>query len=398
MVIKEDFLSGSVRDPRVDKAAISLKKAGYDVHIIIRNAAPDVERIRSYGNIPVIVGRLPPKLLIPKSSISRKIAKKAKLFLCAKEIIDINPDIIHIHEENILHIGVLAKLLSGKPLVYDAHEDYVRYIIGRMNIDLKENRSLRKVLHYKIQILRRSFTEAFFIKHFVDHVITVNSFLENKYSKWAPTSIVMNSRSINDLPKSSSNDILDQFDIAKEQFKVIFVTKYYNNWGFETVFEASKLLPEGYQIIVVCPLRDELKSLIKEYEPMPNVIFTDAVSKEGVMELIANSDVGIIPLPYDPNTFISTPNKIFEYMLGGIPIISSNFPEIEKIIKNDNCGLLIKPEDPEELAKAIIYLKNNEEKRINMGNNGKKANREKYNWEIQERRLLGVYDKLLKNN
>lgn len=397
MLLNNDLLLPEVIDPRVYKEAKSLVKDGYDVFVVCRNSIKDKTKIEEFEGIKVY--RIPQRFVnIPFFGfVLGPLYKKIKTIL---EIKKINPDIIHAHELNILQIGVLAKFLVKKPLIYDAHEDYVRYVRGRLKVEVKQlsgKERIRKKLHYFIQIVRRSFGEYFYVKFFVDRVITVNKFLWDKYSRLTYTQIVMNCRSLSDLPKDPEEEVLSRFGISKYSFKVAFVTKFYKNWGFETVFEASKILPNDVQIILVCPLTQGLKELKKKYEPLPNIKFTDAVSREDVMRLVVSSEVGIIPLPYDSNTEISTPNKLFEYMLGGIPVISSDFSLIREILEKEKCGLLVKPESVEELVNAIIFLKNNSEERKRMGENARKAVFEKYNWEAQEKELLKVYEEFLES-
>ena len=386
MLLKNDLLLPEVIDPRVYKEAKSLVKYGYNVFVVCRNSMKNRQKIEEFEGIKVY--RIPQKFVtVPFiGSILGPLYKKIKTIL---EIKKINPDIIHVHELNILQIGVLAKLLTNKPLIYDAHEDYVRYVKGRMKVEKKP--------YYFIQIVRHPFEENFYVKFFVDKVITVNEFLRDKYSRLADTQIVMNCRSISDLPKNPEEEILSRFGISKDSFKVAFVTKFYKNWGFETVFEASKILPNDIQIILICPLTQELKKLKKKYEPLPNIKFTDAVSREDVMRLIVSSEVGIIPFPNDPNAEIGTPNKLFEYMLGGIPTIASNFPLMRQIIQENNCGILVNPESVDELVNAINFFKNHPDERKQMGENAKKAALEKYNWEAQEKELLRVYGELLES-
>ncbi|MCK5734489.1 MAG: glycosyltransferase, partial [Candidatus Latescibacteria bacterium] len=68
------------------------------------------------------------------------------------------------------------------------------------------------------------------------------------------------------------------------------------------------------------------------------------------------------------------------------------FPEIRNVVIESKCGLLIDPADPEEIARAIVYLLEHPEEAVQMGRNGRKAVEEHYNWEKMEERLRGVYE------
>ncbi|MHB8174458.1 MAG: glycosyltransferase, partial [Nitrospirota bacterium] len=87
--------------------------------------------------------------------------------------------------------------------------------------------------------------------------------------------------------------------------------------------------------------------------------------------------------------------KLFEYMMAGLPVLGSNFINLERIIMENECGLTVDPTDPARIAEKIMYLANNPEISRKMGENGVKAVMERYNWEKEEEKLLALYHKIL---
>ena len=83
-------------------------------------------------------------------------------------------------------------------------------------------------------------------------------------------------------------------------------------------------------------------------------------------------------------------------MSAGIPVIASNFPLWRDIIESNRCGLCVNPMRPEEIAGAIDFLVNNPAQAEQMGASGQLAVRDCYNWSIEEKKLLGLYDSLVK--
>jgi glycosyltransferase involved in cell wall biosynthesis len=83
--------------------------------------------------------------------------------------------------------------------------------------------------------------------------------------------------------------------------------------------------------------------------------------------------------------------KMFEYMAAGIPVIASNFPLWRQIVEGNQCGLCVDPLNPKAIAGAIDYLIMNPEIAKRMGENGKKAVIEKYNWPVQAIKLTDFY-------
>lgn len=88
--------------------------------------------------------------------------------------------------------------------------------------------------------------------------------------------------------------------------------------------------------------------------------------------------------------------KFFTYMQAGLPIIAPNFGEIGLVVKEERCGILVDTTRPEEIAEAITYLLEHPEEAKAMGKRGRRAIEEKYNWEIEKKKLLDAYHNLLK--
>jgi glycosyltransferase involved in cell wall biosynthesis len=94
------------------------------------------------------------------------------------------------------------------------------------------------------------------------------------------------------------------------------------------------------------------------------------------------------------NAYIGLPNKLFDYMLCGLPVVASDFPEIRKVVGEAGCGVLVDPTDPDAIAEAIIYLLEHPDEARKMGENGRRAVEERYNWGEMEGRLLDLYRSL----
>jgi len=88
------------------------------------------------------------------------------------------------------------------------------------------------------------------------------------------------------------------------------------------------------------------------------------------------------------------PNKLFEYMASGKPVVASNFPEMRRIIEEGRCGLLVDPTDPGDIARAVLYLLEHPQEAEEMGRRGRKLVEERYNWEDMEKALGEVYARL----
>ncbi|MDC4505526.1 glycosyltransferase, partial [Acinetobacter baumannii] len=119
------------------------------------------------------------------------------------------------------------------------------------------------------------------------------------------------------------------------------------------------------------------------------------LSRNEVKEVLQRSVAGLVTFLPVPNHIDAQPNKMFEYMSAGIPVIGSNYPLWRSIIEDNGCGICVNPEDPEEIAAAIDKLIVDRALAENMGKNGIRAVNEKYNWSIEEKKLFKLYTELL---
>src|SRR5690606_4650189 len=121
------------------------------------------------------------------------------------------------------------------------------------------------------------------------------------------------------------------------------------------------------------------------------------LDRNEVKEILQRSVAGLVTFLPVPNHIDAQPNKMFEYMSAGIPVIGSNYPLWKTIIEDNNCGICVDPENPQQIADAIDKLVTNKGLAEEMGKNGIKAVNEKYNWSIEEGKLFKLYEELLGN-
>jgi len=92
---------------------------------------------------------------------------------------------------------------------------------------------------------------------------------------------------------------------------------------------------------------------------------------------------------------LAQPNKLFEYLSVGLPVIASNFDLWKEIVEGGDCGLAVDPPSPQPIAGALDYLLGHPGVRRRMGQNARRASHEKYNWERESAQLLNLYQEVL---
>jgi glycosyltransferase involved in cell wall biosynthesis len=111
----------------------------------------------------------------------------------------------------------------------------------------------------------------------------------------------------------------------------------------------------------------------------------------------AEADVGLIPyLPTNLCNYFASPNKLFEYILAGLPVVASNIPFMRKVILKNDIGALFDARDPQSIADAINQSTRDHVLRRQRANLPSVA--AKYNWDIESKNLLQAYASLRSQN
>ncbi len=116
---------------------------------------------------------------------------------------------------------------------------------------------------------------------------------------------------------------------------------------------------------------------------------------EDAMAMLKEARVGIVLFHPIPNHMEAQPNKLFEYMSVGLPVVTSNFPLWRRVIEETQCGLVADPLNPKAIADAIQWLFEHPVEAEEMGKRGQQAIREQYNWDAEARKLLKFYERIM---
>lgn len=172
--------------------------------------------------------------------------------------------------------------------------------------------------------------------------------------------------------------------------------------GIEYLLEAAKYIRESkgrndifYGIVGGGPHLESLKQKCKEMKIDDIFEFTGRVSDQVMLDYLNTADVCVNPDEYNEMNDKSTMNKILEYMALGKPIVQ--FDLTEGKYSAQKASLYAKPNDSKDLAEKIIFLLDNEEKRVEMGQYGMKRIKNELSWEHTSKELLRGYDTLFES-
>ena len=370
-------------DQRVQRTAYTLSNANYEVLAFTPAESMEQQRnmkgvIPQYISAPGGNNRVFKQLLLDYLLYNIPAAlsmKKNKIQIC------------HCNDFDTLPSGVLLKMMTiGKTkIVYDSHEDYPLFL------EWARGKLLAKII---------GIAEALLTRLFVDLVISTTDGVRARFERMG-----VKSATVFNYQELMNNDLAYENQMVSNKDKEFWVTYQGNvckSRGYEQLVEAADILIrikriEKIRFIIIGEgkptpsYREHIERLVADKKLEGNFLFTGFMPHDKLMQILACSDVGVIPLQPAPWYSQTLPNKLFENFVAGIATVASNFPEMAKIINQEKCGLLIDATRPEEIADAIEYLYTNEDVRLEMGKNALKAAREEYNLATQSKKLVALY-------
>lgn len=317
--------------------------------------------------------------------VGKPISRKDRIFNTPNKVLkaafDINADIYHLHDPELLFIALKLKE-NGKKVIFDAHEDLPKQILAKPYLNKLTARILSLFTKYYEK----------YICSKLDFIVTATPAIRDKFSKFSKNVI-----DINNYPLLGELTPLDK-DWNNIGNEVAYVGGISKIRGIEQIVDSLSLLKTSTKLNLVGSFGEKaIYENIQKSEGWANVNERGQLNRSQVKEVLQSSVAGLVTFLPVPNHIDAQPNKMFEYMSAGIPVIGSNYPLWKSIIEDNNCGICVDPEDPQQIANAIDKLVLNKSLAEQMGKNGIQAVNEKYNWSIEEAKLYKLYDELLGN-
>ncbi|WP_345972581.1 glycosyltransferase family 4 protein [Sulfurimonas diazotrophicus] len=356
--------------PRYDtriflKECSSLAAAGYHVALVVADGCGDEVR---HGVEIIDAGKASGRRIARMTRGVRAVYKRA---------LEIDAALYHFHDPELIPAALMLKR-RGKKVVYDVHEDVPRDILSKSY--------LKRWQRAFISALFERF-ENFAVRKF-DHIMTATPFIRDRF-------LAINSRTtdVNNFPILS--ELANTTDWQHKHQELCYIGGISKIRGIDEVVQAMGSVPSGILTLAGSFAPASLETEVKKYAGWKRVNFVGYLDREGVRDVMARSMAGVVTFLPAHNHIDSQPNKMFEYMSAGIPVIASNFPLWRSIIEKNYCGLCIDPLDPTAIANAMQYILSHPEEAERMGRNGREAVETKYNWSAEETKLMDIYAGLL---
>src|SRR4051794_3411806 len=294
------------------------------------------------------------------------------------------PALFVAHDLITLPVGWLARRRHGGRLVYDSHELYTEHDAGELGSRLARRRWRA--------LESRLIGDA-------DRVITVCDSiadeLTRRYGVPRPTVI----RNVPRRPSRSARglDLRERLGIPPEPPVVLYLGGLTRNRGLEQLIAAAELLPDCAVVMLGPGLPGylgRLEALVARHGVGGRVHVLGPVEPDRVIATARSADVGVSLIQnVGLNNYYSLPNKLFEYVHAGLPVVASAFPELERVVVGRGIGVTCDPADPVAIARAIGELLHDDARRARMSANARAAAGE-LSWEAERRRYVGLFDEL----
>ncbi len=300
---------------------------------------------------------------------SKKILKKA---------IELDADVYHFHDPELLQIcSELVK--HKKKVIYDSHEDFPNQLMNKPYIPFFLRNIISKVLErYERKVVSK-----------IAGIITVTPEIKNRFLESNDNVI-----EVRNFPVIKEFE-MGKLDWTKKEDVVCYVGAISEIRGIANMVDAMQYTTDIKLLLGGNFESSNLRDGVIKSEGWRNVKELGYLSRDNVNKILQSAVAGLVVLKPTVSYLKSIPVKMFEYMAAGIPVIASDFEYWHDLIDETNCALFVDPNRPEEIGKAIQMLVNDKKLAKEMGMRGKAAIIDKFNWSLEEKKLLKFYTKLL---
>ncbi len=356
------------KDTRIyHKECATLAALGYDVKLVVVNAE---DTTSDYHNVEIVnielapVGKMKRVFYYPKQALSK--------------VLDLAPTVAHLHDPELLQIVPSLKA-AGIKVIYDAHEDVPKQVLTKDWIP----RPLRGLVSRWVQRYEHKMA----LK--LEAVVTV---VEGVLERFEPLVrqivLVKNFPDLDQLPRAAS--------WAEKANEVAYIGDLTRIRGILSVVDAMA------DVDVRLNLAGKWSDLGLEGDCKRSLGWNRVnplgfISRAEASAVLERSKIGLILFHPAPNHMDALPNKLFEYMAAGIPVVASDFGWLKHIVEQRECGLTADPKDPKSIARALQQLLDDPAQAEAMGRRGREAVLHTYHWAAEAKKLGALYNNLIGN-
>lgn len=380
-------LGQAVTDARVMRAATALVEAGFEISIV------DVECLRRLPAEEKIRGIRVKHIVAPDWYTSRRfkpwflIQVVLMLVRGTFRLLLTPADIYHAHDTSALPTTYIAARIRRKPLIFDAHE-----------LPLADE---MKYPHWRGLLTLFSRLLAIMMPRCAG-VITVSPFIAQELQSRYHLSEVSLVRNILEYRVAPKNKRLGQHLEFNTGVRIaLYQGILHPNRGLNNLVRAARFLEPDIVIVILGaesdPILTELEVLVSSEGVANRVKILPPVPYTELLEWTTSADIGLIVNPpnYSLNAQMCLPNKLFEYLMAGLPVLVSPLDAVSDIVRTYDVGHVLSSLAPEDIARGINTMLADSVAYARMRRNALKAAKQDLCWEKESQQLIHLYHQIL---
>ena len=350
-------------EPRLDKEARALAEAGYEVHAVLWDrdlAYPETESRPSY-----MVHRIRYRAPYNRGSLAWKLPRFwSRAFRLLRRL---EPHVVHAADYDTVPPAIRARDRWGSKLVFDIWDFYADMITVPIPSTLRRRLARREA---------RAVAQA-------DLVILPDLARKGRLS--VPTRRVVE---VMNTPEDRTIS-----GAAHDGFVVFYGGNLAKDRG---LFDLVRACEATGATLVVAGQGPDQGAIIPEIESSPRAMFLGEISPDEVVQRTASAD--LVPILYDPsvaNNRFASPNKLFEAMMLGKPVLVTDGIGVADLVRSHDIGVVVPYNDRPALQAALEELMLSPPRCATMGANGRRLYESRFRWDLMKGRLLEGYREML---
>ena len=292
-------------------------------------------------------------------------------------------DLYHLHDPELLVVGLALKILTRARLVRDVHENLAEQVLNKEWIAA----GLRPVVSALVRIAEKVLTRWY------DEVVPATEAIA-RHINHPRTTVIHN---YPDLGMFHGIYVKPEKE-GKGSGPLVYIGGISRIRGIYEILAALDRCSQETDphLELIGPFSSPmLEAEVRAAPGFRRVNYRGILPWESAWMRASEAIGGLVLFHPGPNHNEALPNKLFEYMASGIAVIASNFPLWQEIVEGSECGITVDPMDIDAVARAIEHLVTNPEEAAEMGKRGRLAVEETFNWDAERTKLISAYGRVL---
>lgn len=365
-------------DQRVHREASALGDAGHDVTVVCLRGG-DLPASESRGSYAVI--RVADATTATwKNPLGKANQARRRTAALAEAVVMLRPDVVHAHDTDTLPAASRSARMAGAKLLYDAHELFPDQFIGSAAGTIGPARLWWRAVERRL-IPR------------VDAVITVSPglarMLEARYG--VRVTVVRNVPAL--MPRVKSTRLREELGVGSTKPLVLYQGLLLPERGLVSLVEAMALVPDAVLVVQgTGPEEHAMRTAAERAGLIDKVRFTGWVAPEDTYEYASGADIGVVIYEAATlNNLLAGPNKLFVYMMAGLPIAARDFPAFREIVVSEQIGDVFAHATAESIASTLNRMLAERDALARAGERARAVAESTYNWDREKHILIDAY-------